>query len=139
MKVTILGCGPSGGVPLLGKPGGDWGQCDPANPRNRRRRASLLVEEAGAAILVDTSPDMRLQLLEAGVAWLDAILFTHAHADHAHGIDEVRALNRAMGKPVPIHASAGTLAELRRRFPYIFAPPDPPEHPELVEGSKDGP
>ncbi len=125
MKATILGCGPSGGVPLLGRKGGDWGQCDPANPRNRRRRVSILVEAEGATLLVDTSPDMREQLLEAGVAGLDAILFTHAHADHAHGIDEVRALNRAMGKPMPIHASGGTLAELRRRFPYIFATPDP--------------
>jgi len=122
MKVTILGCGPSGGVPLLGN---DWGDCDPTNPKNRRRRASILVEEHGARLLVDTSPDMRAQLLDAGVGHLDAILFTHAHADHCHGIDEVRALNRAMGKPIPIHASAPTLAELRQRFAYIFRPQDP--------------
>jgi phosphoribosyl 1,2-cyclic phosphate phosphodiesterase len=122
MRVTVLGCGPSGGVPLLGN---DWGDCDPANPKNRRRRASILVEDRGARLLVDTSPDMRAQLLDAGVGHLDAILFTHAHADHCHGIDEVRALNRAMGKPIPIHASAATLAELRQRFAYIFRPQDP--------------
>jgi phosphoribosyl 1,2-cyclic phosphate phosphodiesterase len=122
MRVTILGCGPSGGVPLLGN---DWGDCNPANPKNRRRRASILVEDRGSRLLVDTSPDMRAQLLDAGVGHLDAILFTHAHADHCHGIDEVRALNRAMGKPIPIHASAATLEELRRRFAYIFRPQDP--------------
>ncbi len=122
MRVTVLGCGPSGGVPLIGN---DWGECDPANPRNRRRRASILVEDRGAQILVDASPDMRMQLLDAGVGRLDAILFTHAHADHCHGIDEVRALNRAMGQAIPIHASAKTLAELKQRFAYIFRPSDP--------------
>jgi phosphoribosyl 1,2-cyclic phosphate phosphodiesterase len=122
MRVTILGCGPSGGVPLIGN---DWGECDPANPRNRRRRASILLEDGGALILVDASPDMRLQLLDAGVSRLDAILFTHAHADHCHGIDEVRALNRAMGQPIPIHAAPATLAELKQRFSYIFRPSDP--------------
>lgn len=122
MKVTILGCGPSGGVPLLGN---DWGDCDPANPKNCRRRASILLEDGAAQILIDTSPDMRAQLLDAGVGRLDAILFTHAHADHCHGIDEVRALNRAMGQPIPIHASAKTFAELKKRFDYIFRPQDP--------------
>src|SRR5215470_17358951 len=122
MKATILGCGPSGGVPLIGN---DWGACDPANPRNRRRRASILIEQGGTQILVDASPDMRMQLLDAGVARLDAILFTHAHADHCHGIDEVRALNRAMGAPIPIYAAPATLAELQQRFSYIFRPSDP--------------
>ena len=125
MKVTILGCGPSGGVPLLGKVGGDWGRCDPANPKNRRRRASILVEDKGAILLVDTSPDMRVQLLDAGVARLDGILFTHAHGDHSHGIDDLRSLNRAMDRAIDIHASAATLAELEKRFAYIFSPPNP--------------
>lgn len=140
MRVTILGCGPSGGVPLIGN---DWGECDPANPKNRRRRASILVQQADATLLVDTSPDMRMQLLDANVARLDAILFTHAHADHCHGIDEVRALNRAMGQSVAIYASAGTMTELKRRFAYIFRPSDPAAgavfykpslDPALIEG-----
>ena len=122
MRVTILGCGPSGGVPLIGN---DWGECDPRNPRNRRRRASILVQQGDATLLVDTSPDMRVQLLDAHVARLDAILFTHAHADHCHGIDEVRALNRAMSQSVAIYASAGTMTELKQRFAYIFRPSDP--------------
>ena len=122
MRVTVLGCGPSGGVPLIGN---DWGECDPANPRNRRRRASILVEQNGAKILVDASPDMRMQLLDAGISRLDGIVFTHAHADHCHGIDEVRALNRAMGEAVPIYAAPTTLAELKQRFAYIFRPSDP--------------
>jgi phosphoribosyl 1,2-cyclic phosphate phosphodiesterase len=140
MRVTVLGCGPSGGVPLIGN---DWGDCDPKNPKNRRRRASILVEDRGARILVDASPDMRLQLLDAGVDRLDAILFTHAHADHCHGIDEVRALNRAMGQSLPIYASPRTMAELQQRFAYIFRPSDPAAgavfykpslNPSLIEG-----
>src|SRR5690242_13388580 len=122
MKITVLGCGPSGGVPLIGN---DWGECDPGNPKNRRRRASILVEDKGAKILVDASPDMRMQLLDADVDRLDAILFSHAHADHCHGIDEVRALNRAMGQSLPIHASSKTMAELKQRFSYLFRPSDP--------------
>jgi phosphoribosyl 1,2-cyclic phosphate phosphodiesterase len=122
MKVTILGCGPSPGVPYIGN---DWGDCDPADPRNRRRRASILVQDLGATVLVDASPDMRAQLLDAGVSKLDALLFTHAHADHCHGIDEVRAVNRATGQSLAIYASAATMAELRERFSYIFRPQDP--------------
>ena len=122
MKVTVLGCGPSGGVPLIGN---DWGQCDPTNPRNRRRRASILVEEGTHVLLVDTSPDMRQQLLDAGVTRIDAVLYTHAHADHCHGIDEVRSLNRLTGRSLPIYGSAKTLEEIRQRFRYIFAPVNP--------------
>jgi len=122
MRITILGCGPSGGVPLIG---GDWGACDPANPRNRRRRASILLEEGASTLLVDTSPDMRTQLLDAGIGRVDAILYTHAHADHTHGIDEIRSLNRASRHALPIYGSAETLAEIRRRFGYIFAPVNP--------------
>jgi phosphoribosyl 1,2-cyclic phosphate phosphodiesterase len=91
LRFTILGCGSSGGVPRIG---GHWGDCDPANPKNRRRRCSLLVErevETGTTrVLIDTSPDMRDQLLDAGVGTLDAVLFTHSHADHTHGIDDLR-------------------------------------------------
>ncbi|HYI90526.1 MAG TPA: MBL fold metallo-hydrolase, partial [Beijerinckiaceae bacterium] len=93
LTVTILGCGSSGGVPRVGS---GWGACDPANPKNRRRRCSILVERTGQAgtttVLVDTSPDLREQLLDADVRRLDAVLFTHEHADHTHGIDDLRPL-----------------------------------------------
>ncbi len=121
MRVTILGCGPSWGVPRIG---GDWGACDPANPKNRRRRCSILVEEGGSTLLVDTSPDLREQLLDAAVKKIDAVLFTHAHADHTHGIDDLRSVNRMIGKPLPIYAAAETISELQARFRYIFAPVD---------------
>jgi phosphoribosyl 1,2-cyclic phosphate phosphodiesterase len=123
MKVTILGCGPSTGVPLIG---GNWGRCDPADPRNRRRRGSLLVEARGAAILIDTSPDLREQLLDAGVSRLDAVLMTHAHADHLHGIDDLRTVNRLMRRAIPLWADAATLAEIGRRFGYALEPPAEP-------------
>ena len=122
MRVTMLGSGPSWGVPRIG---GDWGACDPNNPKNRRRRVSILVEEAEAAVLVDTSPDLREQMLDAGVRRVDAVLFTHSHADHTHGIDDLRSINRMMGKPLPIYADPVTMAELKARFRYIFAPIDP--------------
>lgn len=122
MKVTVLGCGPSWGVPRIG---GDWGACDPANPRNRRRRVSILVEDGGSTILVDTSPDLRVQLLDAGVQRIDAVLFTHAHADHLHGIDDLRGVNRVMKAAIPTYATPATLAEINRRFGYVFAPLKP--------------
>ncbi len=92
MRVTILGCGTSGGVPRPGgKDGmGEWGAADPKNPRNRRRRCSILVREAGKTVLVDTSPDVRAQLLDARVERVDAVIWTHEHADQAHGIDDLR-------------------------------------------------
>lgn len=122
MKITVLGCGPSWGVPPIGD---DWGACDPANPKNRRRRASILVEERGKTILVDTSPDMRAQLLDAGVKRLDAVLFTHAHADHLHGIDDLRSVNQMMQAEIPIYATRQTLDDIERRFGYVFAPVKP--------------
>lgn len=117
MKVTILGCGAAGGVPMISI---GWGRCNPDNPRNRRRRPSILVEEEGTTILVDTSPDLRDQLLDAGVRHLDAVLYTHAHADHVHGIDDLREVNRAMGRPIDLFADAGTLADIEARFAYVF-------------------
>ena len=117
MKVRILGCGTSFGVPRIG---GDWGECDPAEPRNRRRRASILVEHDGTRILVDTSPDLRDQLLDAGVADLDAVIWTHDHADHVHGLDDLRAVFHRRGAAVPGFARPPTLAVLRRRFGYVF-------------------
>jgi phosphoribosyl 1,2-cyclic phosphate phosphodiesterase len=122
MRVTVLGCGASWGVPAIGP---DWGRCDPADPRNRRRRGSLLVESRGRALLIDTSPDLREQLLDAGVARIDAVLLTHAHADHLHGIDDLRMVNKLIGRAIPFHAMAIALAEARQRFDYAFAPPAP--------------
>ncbi|RMF08217.1 MAG: MBL fold metallo-hydrolase [Alphaproteobacteria bacterium] len=117
MKVTILGCGTSGGVPRIGPV---WGRCNPDNPKNHRRRVSILVEHEGTSILVDTSPDLRAQCLDAGINRLDGVLYTHDHADHTHGIDDLRAIAHAMGKRVDIYANATTLAVLRRRFDYVF-------------------
>ena len=117
LKARILGCGTSSGVPRIGN---DWGQCDPADPKNRRRRASILVESVTTRILVDTSPDLREQLLDAGVASTDALIWTHDHADHCHGIDDLRQLFHARGAPVEAYARAATLESLRRRFAYAF-------------------
>jgi len=119
MKVTILGCGTSGGVPRVG---GVWGDCDPNNPKNRRRRVSILVEEGEGRLLVDTSPDLREQLLDADVATLDGVLYTHDHADHTHGIDDLRAVFHTMRSPVQVYGNTETLAILLRRFDYIFTP-----------------
>lgn len=121
MKITILGSGAAPGVPAIS---GGWGRCDPANPRNRRRRPSILVEEGAQTILVDTSPDLRDQLLDANVRRLDAVLYTHAHADHLHGIDDLREVNRAMGTPIPVYGTADTLREIDERFGYVFTPLD---------------
>ncbi|MEG3180037.1 MBL fold metallo-hydrolase [Sphingomonas sp. LT1P40] len=117
MKVRILGSGTSSGVPRIGN---DWGACDPADPRNRRTRASILIETATTRILVDTSPDMREQLLAAGVADVDAVIWTHDHADHCHGIDDLRQLMHARGAPVPGFARAATAVSLPERFRYVF-------------------
>ena len=119
MKITMLGCGPSTGVPAIGP---DWGDCDPDDPRNRRRRASILIECRGKTVLIDTSPDLRAQLLDAGVHRLDAVILTHAHADHLHGIDDLRAVNRAMHAAIPLYADARTLDEVERRFGYALKP-----------------
>ena len=124
IRVTLLGTGGSAGVPMIGGPDGrgDWGDCDAAEPRNRRTRTSIVVEGGQGALLVDTSPDMRAQLLACGVRRVDAVLFTHAHADHISGLDDVRILNRIMGRPLPAVATAATLAELAARFDYAFRP-----------------
>jgi phosphoribosyl 1,2-cyclic phosphate phosphodiesterase len=118
VKVRILGSGTSSGVPRIGN---DWGACDPLEPHNRRTRASLLVEHDGTRILIDTGPDMREQLLTADVAAVDAIIWTHDHADHCHGIDDVRQIFHALGRPVPGFARPRTLAALKERFTYVFA------------------
>jgi phosphoribosyl 1,2-cyclic phosphate phosphodiesterase len=117
VKVRILGCGTSSGVPRIGN---DWGSCDPAEPKNRRRRVSILVSDADTDILVDTGPDLREQLLDANVATLAAVLWTHEHADHAHGLDDLRQLFHNSGAPVPAYASARCLRSLSARFDYVF-------------------
>jgi phosphoribosyl 1,2-cyclic phosphate phosphodiesterase len=140
MKVTLLGCGASWGVPAIGP---DWGRCDPADPRNRRRRGSLLVESSrGAVLLIDMSPDLREQLLDAGAARIDAVLLTHAHADHLHGIDDIRIVNRLMNKPIPLYSRADALAEAGRRFGYALRPAVPGRpvyRPALTPHEVDGP
>jgi phosphoribosyl 1,2-cyclic phosphate phosphodiesterase len=117
MKVTILGCGTSAGVPRIGNV---WGACDPQNPKNRRRRVSILVEQGATQVMVDTSPDFREQCLDAGITRLDGVLYTHDHADHTHGIDDLRGIFQLMGRRVDIWADARTLRTLETRFPYIF-------------------
>jgi phosphoribosyl 1,2-cyclic phosphate phosphodiesterase len=139
MRVTVLGCGPSTGVPVIG---GNWGRCDPCDPRNRRRRVSVLVEVGGVVILIDTSPDLREQLLDAGVSRIDAVVMTHAHADHLHGIDDLRSVNRLMRSAIPLHADRQTLAEIRRRFDYVLKPVEEPGRyykPTLVPQEIAGP
>lgn len=118
MRLRILGCGTSSGVPRIGP---DWGECDPDEPRNRRMRCSLLVESAGERLLVDCGPDLRAQLLEADVGDLDHVVVTHDHADHCHGIDELRPVAQQRGGPIPLHARQSVLERLRQRFDYAFA------------------
>lgn len=117
LKLTILGCGTSSGVPRIGN---DWGSCDPNEPKNRRTRASILIESSTTRLMVDTSPDMRAQLLAAEVIHIDAILWTHDHADHSHGIDDVRQLYHHRRAPVPGYARQQTLKLLNQRFAYAF-------------------
>ena len=119
MKVTILGCGGSSGTPAVGK---GWGKCDPENPKNSRLRPSILVENGDTRILVDTSPDLRQQLLNTNVKSLNAVLFTHYHADHLHGIDDLRQINREMNAAIDTYADSDTLDVIRQRFGYVLEP-----------------
>jgi phosphoribosyl 1,2-cyclic phosphate phosphodiesterase len=136
LTVTILGCGSSAGVPRLGghDGGGDWGACDPTNPKNRRRRCSILTRRGDTTVLVDTSPDMREQLLSARVRRLDAVLMTHPHADQTNGIDDVRPLTFIMRKRVDMHADAATLDHLMTQFSYCFTTPKGSEYPPILTG-----
>lgn len=134
LRFTILGCGSSGGVPRLG---GDWGDCDPANPKNTRRRCSMLVERlAGDAItrvLIDTSPDMRAQLLDAGIGTLDGVVFTHSHADHTHGIDDLRQIVQNTRQRLPVWADHPTQDALLSRFAYAFVQPNGSPYPPILD------
>lgn len=133
LALTILGCGSSGGVPRVAQ---GWGACDPANPRNRRRRCSVLVERgasgARTSVLVDLSPDLRDQLLGAGVDRLDGVLMTHSHADHTHGIDDLRPLVIAMRRRIDVHMDEATSRVVRRAFGYIFEAPPGSLYPALL-------
>jgi phosphoribosyl 1,2-cyclic phosphate phosphodiesterase len=121
VKVRILGCGTSTGVPKIGN---EWGQCDPDEPRNARLRSSILVESGNSRVLVDCGPDLRQQLLAARVGTLDAVIVTHDHGDHVHGIDELRPVSQALEGPVPLLGRADTLRSLARRFAYAFEQSD---------------
>jgi phosphoribosyl 1,2-cyclic phosphate phosphodiesterase len=135
LQVTILGCGTSGGVPRVGD---HWGACDPANPKNRRRRCSLLVERHGAGgetgVLVDTSPDLRQQLLDAGTGWIDGVLYTHDHADHVHGIDDLRQVAFNGRRRVDVYFDEATGKLLRSRFAYCFESPAGSDYPPILRG-----
>ncbi|MGB5091904.1 MAG: MBL fold metallo-hydrolase [Parvibaculum sp.] len=132
MRATLLGSGSSGGVPRIGGPGGFWGACDPKEPKNRRRRCSLLVEQwdrdpsQKTTVLVDTSPDMREQLIDAGVDWVDGVVFTHDHADQSHGIDDLRMLAINHMRRVDCWLDEPTAKTLKQKFRYCF---------EAIEGT----
>jgi phosphoribosyl 1,2-cyclic phosphate phosphodiesterase len=136
--VTILGSGCSSGVPRLGgaDQAGDWGACDPSNPKNRRTRCSVLVEQRGpngtTRVLVDTAPDMREQLLRARVAEVDAVLLTHDHADQLHGLDDLRQITNYMGRRVALHAEAICAGTVLSRFGYCFHTPDGSLYPPIA-------
>nr|WP_256515764.1 MBL fold metallo-hydrolase [Alsobacter ponti] len=129
----MLGCGSSGGVPRVGS---GWGRCDPANPRNRRRRCSILVERAGpdgrTTALVDTSPDLRDQLLDAEVQRIDAVLLTHDHADHTHGMDDLRPMVIHMRRVMPVYMDEDTSRDILRKFGYCFESPPGSDYPPIA-------
>ncbi len=134
LRLTILGCGSSGGVPRLG---GHWGDCDPENPKNQRRRCSLLVErdrpDGTTSVLIDTSPDMRSQLLDTGTGRLDGVVYTHSHADHMNGIDDLRMIVFNMKTRVPVWADGDTQNDLLSRFGYAFVQPEGSPYPPILD------
>ncbi|HRO13026.1 MBL fold metallo-hydrolase [Amaricoccus sp.] len=134
LTVRILGCGSSAGVPRIG---GEWGACDPTNPKNRRSRCSIILTRTAAAgttrVLVDTSPDLRSQLLDAGVGLLDGVAYTHPHADHIHGIDDLRTVVQNRRARLPVWADADTAELLMSRFAYVFVQPEGSLYPPILE------
>ena len=133
LRFHILGCGSSGGVPRIG---GHWGECDPANPKNRRRRCSMLVEretdQGVTRVLIDTSPDMRDQLIDAGIGALDGVIYTHSHADHVHGVDDLRMVVFNMRERVNVWADQTTCDALLDRFGYVFIQPEGSSYPPIL-------
>lgn len=134
LRATILGCSSSGGVPRIG---GIWGDCDPKNPKNRRSRCSMLVEKTGengtTRVLIDTSPDMRTQLLAAHVPEVDAVVYTHAHADHVHGLDDLRMIVFNTRQRIPVWADMPTQNDLYARFRYAFITPEGSNYPPICD------
>lgn len=139
MRVTILGCGTSSGVPMIGC------KCDVClsdDPRNKRLRCAITIQSDETTILVDTPPELRLQCVDAGIDWIDAVLYTHAHADHVNGLDDLRSLNNVMDKQIDAIADAAVLEKIRSRFDYAFQPPGSTRHwwrPCLNPVAMDGP
>lgn len=136
-RVTILGSGSSSGVPRLGANGADWGACDPGNPKNRRRRCSILIErgpieQGKTAVLIDTAPDMREQLIDARCGLLDGVLFTHEHADQSHGIDDLRMVAQNMMRRVDVYGDDATLKSLTSKFDYCFKTPSGSSYPPIL-------
>ena len=139
IQITILGCGSSGGVPRVG---GDWGACDPSEPKNRRRRSSILLEywegaakppqEERTVILIDTSPDLREQLLSANTQHIDAVLYTHDHGDQTHGMDDLRAIAYKNRNQIPVYMDQATKEDLFKRFTYCFETPEGRIHPPIL-------
>ncbi|MEF3365522.1 MBL fold metallo-hydrolase [Methylocystis sp. 9N] len=133
LRITILGCGSSGGVPRVGQ---GWGKCDPGNPKNRRRRCSILVargpQGAATQVLVDTGPDLREQLIDADVKRLDGVLYTHPHADHTHGVDDVRGLVIMSGRRIPAYMDEPTSRAFAAKFGYVFETPPGSFYPPLM-------
>jgi phosphoribosyl 1,2-cyclic phosphate phosphodiesterase len=134
LRFTILGCGSSPGVPRIGN---DWGSCDPRDPRNRRRRASLLIERVAptgkkTTVVVDTGPDFREQMLSAEVEWADGVVYTHPHADHIHGIDDLRSFVINRRRRVDVYAEAETMRRLHQAFGYCFATPPGSSYPPIL-------
>ena len=125
-KLIILGSGAAPGVPSLAS---GWGNCNPNNPKNRRRRTSVYVEIGDAKFLIDTSPDIHWQLIDNDIKHVDAVLYTHSHADHLHGIDDLRDLNRVSGKPIDVYGNVDTIATIKSRFPYLVGDKDNPSNP----------
>jgi len=134
MRFTILGCGSSPGTPRIH---GEWGACEPNNPRNRRTRCSLLVEKSGpegiTSVVVDTSPDFRQQMLAAGVQHVDGVLYTHPHADHVHGIDDLRQYALIQRERIQVYADLPTLEHLQTCFSYCFTSPEGSIYPPICE------
>ena len=134
LRVTVLGCGSSPGVP---RPNGDWGDCDPSNPKNRRRRSSLMVQRLSWAgvttVVIDTGPDFREQMISTGVTRIDGVVYTHPHADHIHGIDDLRTFVITQRQRIAVHADRATFERLTEAFGYCFVTPAGSDYPPILD------